>query len=189
MLSVRTAENSFILSLDGRELIRHTPETPALFLGRGEESIRMYRGNFDITDRVRERAALRFLGMEGDTAVIRTAGDNESFYSVTGVSRAIHTRAEQTMDGVVTKVAILGKSSDTKRTPVSAVVAGDTDAYGTLRGSSSRQTAQACPVVSMARAVASPPSARAQRNVTEPVRGSPSSSRTRMRSMKVALWA
>ena len=74
MLTVTTAENSFILSLDGRELVRHTPEEPALFLGKGEESIRMYRGNFDVSDRVSERLALRFCGMEDGTAVFTGEG-------------------------------------------------------------------------------------------------------------------
>ena len=69
MFSVKTGSNSLILSLDGRELLVHTPEEPAFFLGRGEETIRMSRGNFDVSDRVSERVALRFTGMEGDTAV------------------------------------------------------------------------------------------------------------------------
>ena len=73
MLSVKTDANSFILSLDGRELIRHTLEEPALFLGKGEETIRMYRGNFDVSDRVSERIALRFCGLEGDAAVFAAA--------------------------------------------------------------------------------------------------------------------
>ena len=69
MLTVKTENKGFFLSLDGRELIAHTSETPALFLGKGEESIRMYRGNFDVADRVSERIPLRFARMEGDTAV------------------------------------------------------------------------------------------------------------------------
>ena len=73
MLSIKTENNSFVLCLDGRELIVHTPETPALFLGKGEETIRMYRGNFDIADRVSERLALRFAGMEGGAAVFTNA--------------------------------------------------------------------------------------------------------------------
>ena len=79
MLSIQTADNCFRLCLDGRELIVHTPERPALFLGKGEETIRMYRGNFDIADRVSERVALRFAGMEGETAVF-TSGELEGDY-------------------------------------------------------------------------------------------------------------
>ena len=58
-------EGSFVLSVDGRELIAHSAAKPALFLGRGCEEIRMYRGNFTLRDRLSERFALRFLGAEG----------------------------------------------------------------------------------------------------------------------------
>ena len=61
------APGAFRLELDGRLLIDHSPESPALFLGRGREDIQMYRGNFTIRDRLSERFALRFLGAEGDT--------------------------------------------------------------------------------------------------------------------------
>ena len=81
MLSIKTDNDSLSLSLDGRELLLHTPEAPAIFLGKGEETIRMYRGNFDISDRVSERAALRFAGMEGDTAVF-TGGGLEGDYRI-----------------------------------------------------------------------------------------------------------
>ena len=47
---------------NGRLLLRHTASSPALYLGRGSETIRMFRGNFDISDRVSERIALVFSG-------------------------------------------------------------------------------------------------------------------------------
>ena len=54
------------LWLDGKLLLRHTADTPALFLGLGRERIRMYRGNFDIDDRLQERLPLCFAGAEAD---------------------------------------------------------------------------------------------------------------------------
>ena len=45
-------------------LFRHTRLSPSLFLGRGKETVRMFRGNFDISDRVSERIALLFDGEE-----------------------------------------------------------------------------------------------------------------------------
>ena len=69
MLNIKTDDRRFALSLDGRELIDHSPEAPALFLGKGEETIRMFRGNFTVSDRVSERIALRFERLEGGTAV------------------------------------------------------------------------------------------------------------------------
>ena len=67
MFSIRTGEaGEIFLYKNGELLLRHSAECPALFLGRGEEHIQMFRGNFDIRDRVSERVALRFLGRDGE---------------------------------------------------------------------------------------------------------------------------
>ncbi len=47
-----------------RLLLRHSETSPALFLGRGREDIRMYRGNFTVRDREDARLPLRFDGEE-----------------------------------------------------------------------------------------------------------------------------
>ena len=54
------------LSIGGKTLLLHSPEKPAFFAGRGKESISMYRGNFDVSDRVTERFALRLTEIGGD---------------------------------------------------------------------------------------------------------------------------
>ena len=61
------------LWLDGRLLLRHTASEPALFLGLGRERIRMYRGNFDIDDRLQSRLPLCFAGTaaDGGASVLR----------------------------------------------------------------------------------------------------------------------
>lgn len=88
----------------------------------------------DILDKVRKETGKKFaVYMEGDKAIIRTLGDNESFYRVDAASRAVSTKSEETMDGMTTKVVILGKSDDNKKTPVEAEVIGDTEKYGTLQ--------------------------------------------------------
>ncbi len=79
MLSVKITNDSLRLALNGREILSHSPEAPALFLGKGEETVRMYRGNFDISDRVSERIALRFAGMEGGTALFKSAELNGAY--------------------------------------------------------------------------------------------------------------
>ena len=53
---------------NGKVLFCHMPSEPALYLGRGKETIRMFRGNFDITDRVSERLALQFTGCSEEEA-------------------------------------------------------------------------------------------------------------------------
>ena len=58
---------SFSLWLDGRLLLRHSPRSPALYCGRGKEEIRMYRGNFEIRDRIGERLIPRMQAADGDT--------------------------------------------------------------------------------------------------------------------------
>ncbi len=59
MFQTQRRGDGFVLSLDGKILLRHSMAEPALFLGRGKESIRMYRGNFDIRDRVSQRLVPR----------------------------------------------------------------------------------------------------------------------------------
>ena len=53
------------LLLDGRLLLCHSEAAPVLFLGRGREEIRMFRGNFDIRDRVDERICPRLVAAGG----------------------------------------------------------------------------------------------------------------------------
>ena len=60
-------QGSFEIRGGDRLLLRHSPDRPALFLGRGREEISMYRGNFTIRDRLSERFALRFAGADGET--------------------------------------------------------------------------------------------------------------------------
>jgi len=59
MYSLNKTPGGFDLFLDGKKVISHSCRHPALFLGRGKEEIKMFRGNFDITDRISERIALR----------------------------------------------------------------------------------------------------------------------------------
>ena len=59
-------KGTFEIYADDRLLLRHSAEQPALFLGRGREEIKMYRGNFTLRDRLDGRFALRFLGAEGE---------------------------------------------------------------------------------------------------------------------------
>ena len=65
----------FSLFVGGRELVRHSPDAPCLFAGRGHETMEMLQGNFDITDYVVERAPL---------AEVTVAGDRLDFRRETG---------------------------------------------------------------------------------------------------------
>lgn len=52
-------------------LFRHSAEEPAVFVGRGEPDIEMYRGNFKIGDYVSERVPLRRFTVSEENGVIR----------------------------------------------------------------------------------------------------------------------
>lgn len=68
---IRVIEDGFDLSLGGQVLLRHRPEAPCLFAGHGVPRVSMYRGNFDIQDRVEERLPLRHATVEGPRVVFR----------------------------------------------------------------------------------------------------------------------
>ncbi|MBM6594370.1 alpha-glucosidase [Microvirga pudoricolor] len=68
--------NGFDLILDNRPILRHRHDAPCLFVGRGEERMDMYRGNFDIEDYVVERTPLRHTAVSGqDIAFSSSAGE------------------------------------------------------------------------------------------------------------------
>ncbi|MGG4130501.1 alpha-glucosidase [Paenibacillus illinoisensis] len=58
-LEVSVLNQGFEVHFNGVLLLQHTIEQPAFYVGYGEESIDMYRGNFNIKDYVSERVALR----------------------------------------------------------------------------------------------------------------------------------
>ena len=53
----------FLLSLAGRALIRHRPESPFLFVGRGEPMVAMHNGYFAIEECLTERTPLRHVAV------------------------------------------------------------------------------------------------------------------------------
>ncbi len=58
-MNIRFAENGFTLTLHGKTLITHTRDNPWMYAGSGEGVFDMYRGNFEISDRLAEKMALR----------------------------------------------------------------------------------------------------------------------------------
>lgn len=62
--------HGFDLFAGDRLILRQTPGTPALFVGRGRPSIVMNKGNFDIDDRLDERVALRHCVVAGTVVTL-----------------------------------------------------------------------------------------------------------------------
>lgn len=75
MFDLTTAPGGFDLNLDGTLLLRHRADRPAILIGRGSESISMYRGNFTVSDTAERPIAPRFLSADrgGDRAELRFA--------------------------------------------------------------------------------------------------------------------
>ncbi len=58
-MQIEYKENGFVLSENGEVLFEHSKDFPAIFVGKGQEKIKIYRGNFDIKDYVVERYPLK----------------------------------------------------------------------------------------------------------------------------------
>ena len=65
MTSLVASADGFTLLLRGHTLLRHTRDAPCVFAGIGEAQMAMYRGNFDISDYLIERAPLACVSIEG----------------------------------------------------------------------------------------------------------------------------
>ncbi|MBN6738836.1 alpha-glucosidase [Burkholderia multivorans] len=64
-------DRSWTLRHQGKTLIEHTEAQPCCYVGIGNASVHMYRGNFDIEDYVEERVALRHAHIEPDGDALR----------------------------------------------------------------------------------------------------------------------
>lgn len=88
----------------------------------------------DILDLVKDRIGKKYVILsEKDVMKVKGIGDNTTIYTIKAAQNATGTSSECTMDGMTTKVVILGKADDDDREPVEATVNGDTDKYGTLQ--------------------------------------------------------
>ena len=56
--------NSISLSSGGKEILTHTEDAPMIYVGYGQETVDMYRGNFKIEDYLIERRSLKLSSAE-----------------------------------------------------------------------------------------------------------------------------
>lgn len=88
----------------------------------------------DVLDLVKDRTGKRYvIRSEKDTMKIMSVGENPTVYRFIAGENAIQTRSECTMEGMITKVIILGKAGDDEREPVEATLTEKTNEYGTLQ--------------------------------------------------------
>ena len=88
----------------------------------------------DILDLVKDRTGKKYVILSvKDTMQVKTVGSNTTVYSFKAGENAIKTDSSCTMDGMITKVVILGKTDKDDREPVEATISGKTSEYGTLQ--------------------------------------------------------
>lgn len=88
----------------------------------------------DILNLVKDRTGNKYVILsEKDVMYVRPVCSNSTIYSFLHKKNSLSTSSECTMEGVVTKVVILGKADDEERKPVEATVTGETAKYGTLQ--------------------------------------------------------
>lgn len=88
----------------------------------------------DILDLVKAQTGKKYVLLsDQDTMRIKTIGTNSTLYKIASGGNAVSTVSTATMDGMTTKVVILGKADKEERRPVEATVTKNTDEYGTLQ--------------------------------------------------------
>lgn len=88
----------------------------------------------DILVPVRKRTKKKFVVLsDQDTMYVKPTGANTTIYQFHAGKNVISTTSGWTMDGMITKVIIVGKADDDDREPIEATVSGDTSQYGTLQ--------------------------------------------------------
>lgn len=93
----------------------------------------------DLLDLVKDRTGVKYVVLsEKDVMQIKSVGSNSTIYHFLAGKNVIQSSSVCTMDGVVTKVIILGKADDDDRQAIEATVRGDTAKYGTLQKTISR---------------------------------------------------
>ena len=87
-----------------------------------------------ILEKVRKQTGKRYvMYSEKDIVKISPAGENEKIYQIQRNENAISTESQVTMDGIITKIVILGKTDDNGQNHIEATVCGDIKSYGTLQ--------------------------------------------------------
>lgn len=88
----------------------------------------------DILDLVKDRTGNGYVILSSkDVIQIKGRGQNTTVYNIEYGKNAIGTLSRVTMDGMTTRVKILGKADKEDRAPVEATVDGNTSRYGTLQ--------------------------------------------------------
>lgn len=89
IMKLEQTEAGFVLSLQGRQILVHSANSPAIFLGRGQERMDMYRGNFEIEDYVIERRGLTHAEIDGNRVLFSDVSGQPPLLILTITENAI----------------------------------------------------------------------------------------------------
>lgn len=88
----------------------------------------------DILDLVQDRTGKKYIiRSEKDTMKVLTVGANSTVYRLIYGQNTIQTYSECTMEGMTTKVIILGKAGEDDRSPIEATITQNSEQYGTMQ--------------------------------------------------------
>lgn len=88
----------------------------------------------DLLDVVKRRTRVKYTVLsKKDVLHIKSVGSNSTIYHFIAKQNVTEASDEFSMDGMVTKVVILGKADSEGQEPVEAIVKGKTSTYGTLQ--------------------------------------------------------
>lgn len=88
----------------------------------------------DLLEAVKKKTKKKYVILsDQDAMYVKPVGANTTIYRFISGKNVIKTGNEWTMDGVITKVVILGKADGDDREPVEATISGNTSEYGTLQ--------------------------------------------------------
>ena len=95
-MPITLTPGGFDLTIAGTLVLRHAADAPCFYAGVGAARIEMHRGNFDISDRLSERTALRHAALAPEGTAMRIA-----FAASAGQPPLLTVRIAETADGAV----------------------------------------------------------------------------------------
>lgn len=88
----------------------------------------------EILDKVKKKTGTKYaIRCEKGVMIIEPFGTNSTIYNIKSKENAISTSYSTTMDGMITKVLIIGNENKSGQSPNLATVKGNTSKYGTLQ--------------------------------------------------------
>jgi alpha-glucosidase len=89
MIHLQAVPTGFEIRLGNKLIFAHTAAAPAIFVGRGEARMDMYRGNFEIEDHVSERIALCGTAVENNRVSLSVSDGDAAILTMTATASGL----------------------------------------------------------------------------------------------------